>query len=516
MNRSNLIHELESTDEWDVIIIGGGATGLGILVEAANRGYRSILFEKGDFASQTSSASTKLIHVGIRYLKDFSISHLRESAREQSILRHLAPHLVSPLSFILPCRSFFEHTYFRSGLALFDFLTSKAGKKYACSISRNEVKKRIPNYDVSSLFSGIVYEDCQFDDARYAMSLCKTAIHEGAVALNYFEVKSFMTSASHISGVMVQDCLSGAEYVCRGKVVINAAGPFLDSVRSLETGVSSSSIQATQGIHIMLPLSFLGSDTAYIIPKTRKGKVLYAIPWKQRLLIGTTERVFVKPESNIPPLEEDISYLLEEISPYVIEKPRRSDITSVFSGLRPLIKPSVVRKSKQVSRDHQIFTSPAGLISIGGGKWTTYRVMARDVLQHAMQLKGIPFDKTYFSEVKMVDSPAEAVRDSRLREYGTCANAILLLEASKDEYAERIHPNLPITYGMIAYSMREEYAETVEDILARRTRALYIDAHASLSCVEKVAACMAREQNRSEQWTQQQIRNCSETIRRFI
>ncbi len=509
MKRETLLKKAGSdNDIWDIIIIGGGATGLGILHEASARGYRSILFEQHDFASATSSSSTKLIHGGIRYLKDFSIPKLLESAKEQEILKTIAPHLVDTIPFIIPCRSKFEHLYFRSGLLFFDLLTKFSSRSPSRppskSLPNREITSLIPNLNIENLHGGIKYYDCQFDDARYALSLAISAEQKGGVPLNYCKVISFIKTDGKISGTRILDTLSATEFEVRGKVIINACGPFVDQIRKLDAPDANNLILPMQGSHLLLPIEFLGSSTAFIIPDTSRGTVLYGIPWQAAMLIGTTETKLSEAKYPCRPSESEIDYLLEETSKYLLKKPSRSDILGTFSGIRPLIKPPENKKGV-VPREHAIYTSDSGLLTITGGKWTTYRVMAEDVLKKAIHLGKLPHLKTPNTPTPLAHYSTAQAKDPFLKAYGTEAEKILQLEKENPELAKKIHPELPVRYSMIQHALTHEMALTLEDILSRRTRAVLLNRKATIEASKDVAEFLAKNLGKDNTWVNKEI-----------
>lgn len=507
MKREHLLSKAtEAGRQWDVIVIGGGATGLGIAVEAAGRGYSTLLLESRDFGSGTSSVSTKLIHGGIRYLKDFSPKNLRESAREQKILLSIAPHLVETVPFVLPSTSTYKQLLFRAGLIFFDLLTLAKKERRSYSLGINEIKELIPNFNTSNATAGIYYLDCQFDDARFALTLAKTAEASGGVPLNYMSVTSILKKEGKTCGVLVQDKLTNKEFEFLGKVVINACGPLVDTIREQDEGGLEPLIVPLQGTHIVLPLKFLGDKTAFIIPETSKGRVLYAIPWMGKCLVGTTETLLKAPSSKSIPLKEEVDYLLEEISIYLLKRPRHSDILSVFSGIRPLVKPHIHSSLKVIPRDHTIVTSSSGLITITGGKWTTYRVMAEDTLKVAAEVGKLNYDSTFSSSsLRLYGWEKGNSRDTRLKAYGTSAEKILEFEKSNPSSSNLLHPNLPISKSMVSFAIHEEMAVTLEDILSRRTRCLFLDAKATLEIAPMVVEYMAFEMGKDEEWREKEV-----------
>jgi glycerol-3-phosphate dehydrogenase len=505
---------LKST--WDVIIIGGGATGLGIALEAAGRGYQTLLLEKKDFASGTSSNSTKLIHGGIRYLKDFSIKRLKESAQEQHVLTTIAPHLVDSIPFIIPSTSWPQHILHRSGLLLFDALTLKNKSHFASSIPSHVIKDKIPNFLTSDIQGGILYQDCQFDDARLALALAQTAEKLGAVPLTYMPVTSILKKNGAVCGVTAKDQCTNTEYEFFGSAVINACGPYVDYIRKQDEKNATPIILPVQGTHLVLPSKFLGGSTAFIIPETSKGKVLYGIPWQNRTLIGTTELPLETPDDEAGPRKEEIEYLLEESSKYLATRPTRNDILSVFSGIRPLVQPQSQMQSKTIPRDHSIITSSSGLITITGGKWTTYRIMAEDVIKIAAKMNGLPYRSFTSSTIRLHGWKKERNMDIRLSGYGSNAHAISEIERSDPSLSHPLHADLPITKSMINHAIHEEMAISIEDILARRTRSLLLNARATMEIAPQVAAYIASITRKDTGWQENELKQFTIFARKFI
>ena len=449
---------------WDVIIIGGGATGLGCAVDAASRGYRTVLLEQSDFGKATSSRSTKLIHGGVRYLKQGNLKLVRESLRERALLLKNAPQLVKLIPFVLPNYAWWEGPYYGVGLKLYGLL---AGQAKARHLTRGEVLERLPTLKAEHLRGGIEYADGQFDDARLAIALARTAVEHGAVIANYLPV-----SAVRKQQVIARDLESGAEFELNAKVIINATGVFCDAVRRMDEPGAETMIAPSQGAHIVLDRSFLPGEAALMVPRTRDGRVMFAIPWHNRVLVGTTDTPVDAPALEPKPLASEVDFLLEHTAHYLAKAPSRADIKSAFAGLRPLVKTARTRNTALVPRDHSIIVSRSGMVTVTGGKWTTYRHMAEETIDRA------------------------GLRDR------PCKTADLPL---------RCHPE-PDVIGAV----REEMARTLEDYFARRTRALILDARATLDVAPKVAAIMAQELSRGEQWQRDQITQYRELVANYL
>ncbi|MBC8017820.1 MAG: glycerol-3-phosphate dehydrogenase/oxidase, partial [Verrucomicrobia bacterium] len=389
MMRHELLQHLDDPRQlWDMIVIGGGATGLGTAVDAAARGYRTLLLEQRDFASGTSSRSTKLIHGGLRYLQQGNLTLVRESLHERGLLMQNAPHLVHNLSFIVPLYDWWEGPFYGAGLKLYDLLAGRLGLGPSRHMDRTETLDLLPTIEPDGLRGGIIYHDGQFDDARLAVSLARTLEDLGGVPLNYLEVKALEKSAERTSGVIARNRENGREYRLRARVVINATGVFCDAIRRLDDPAVDNIITPSQGIHLVLERSFLGGESAIMVPHTDDGRVLFAVPWSGRVLIGTTDTPVTNISAEPRPLAEEIEFLLTHAGRYLTRHPRRSDILSCFAGLRPLLKDCDKSETSTLSRDHAILVSNSGLVTVSGGKWTTYRKMAQEAVDQAESVAG--------------------------------------------------------------------------------------------------------------------------------
>jgi glycerol-3-phosphate dehydrogenase len=483
MNRDEMLARLaDRSANWDILIIGGGATGLGCAVDAAARGYRTLLLEKGDFAHATSSRSTKLIHGGVRYLQQGNIKLVRESLRERGLLLRNARHLVRKLPFVVPAYKWWEPAFYGVGLKLYDRLAGKHGLGRSEFLSRTQIRNRLPTLSDDGLRGGTLYYDAQFDDARLAIALAQTAVGVGAVVLNYVGVASFIKAADRITGVVARDVETNREYELAAKIVINATGVFTDSVRQLEDVTAAPIVAASQGSHIVLDAEFLPGDTAMIVPRTDDGRVLFTIPWHGKLLVGTTDVPVSKSLEDPKPSAVEIDYLLDHVGRYLIRKPRRSDIRSTFAGLRPLVRHGPTRNTALVPRDHTIVVSRSKLVTITGGKWTTYRKMAEDTIKRAAEIAGLP---------RRVCKTAETQIGNPFKEASTIEETTLR-------------------------GVREEMARTVEDVLARRTRTLFLDARGSMESAPQVADILARELGRDATWRDAQVMRYADIARRLV
>jgi len=378
MNRAEMIEKIEDfSGEWDFVVIGGGATGAGVALEAASRGYKTLLLEQNDFGKGTSSRSTKLVHGGVRYLQQGNISLVLEALKERGILAKNAPHLVHNLSFIVPNYDWWEGPFYGIGLKLYDLLAGRAGFGKSKFLSREKTIETIPNIETKGLDGGVIYHDGQFDDARLVINILQTAEEQGATVVNYMPVISLHKKNSLISGVIARDDEKGKEYKIRAKVVVNACGPFSDGIRKMDDPTCRPIIQPSQGTHIVLDRDFLAGDSAIMVPHTSDGRVIFAIPWNNRVLLGTTDTKIENVELEPRPREDEIEFLLNQISPYLSRDPKKEDILSVFTGIRPLVAEEDESNTASLSREHTISISRSGLVTIAGGKWTTYRKMAQ-------------------------------------------------------------------------------------------------------------------------------------------
>ena len=511
MDRAQNLDRL--SEAFDVAIIGGGATGLGAAVESAARGYRTVLLEAHDFAKGTSSRSTKLVHGGVRYLAQGNVGLVREALRERGRLRRNAAHLVGDLRFIVPAYAWWSGPYYGVGLKLYDLLAGRFRLGGSRSLDRDAVLAALPNLEPEQLKGGILYVDGQFDDARLALTLARTATDLGATLVNQAQVTGLLKQEGRLKGVVVVDAESGREHSVRARVVVNATGVFADNVRHLDNPDARPTVSPSQGIHLVLPASFLPGGHALVVPKTDDGRVLFLIPWHGRTLLGTTDTPVAEAVEEPKPLAEEVAFLLEHAARYLLKDPSRTDVLSVYAGLRPLVRPpdEEGERTASLSRDHHVFTSPSGLVTIVGGKWTTYRKMAEDVMTRAAEVAGLEAVPSRTAELRLHGAPANAttseggVPTGPLASYGTDAPALRALAAEDAELEGLLHPRLPYLKAEVVWAARQEMARTVEDVLSRRTRALLLDARASLEAAPLVARLLARELGRDASWQRQQL-----------
>ncbi len=509
MNRTKMLSRLRAEPEWDIVIIGGGATGLGVAVDAATRGYRTLLVEAHDFAKGTSSRSTKLVHGGVRYLEQGDIPLVLEALRERGLLHRNAPHIVHHLSFIVPRYKWWEGPFFGIGLKMYDLLAGKLNLERSRLLDREETVKRIPNIEPENLLGGVEYFDGQFDDARLAITLAQTAADHGACLLNYASATAIRKEGGLVTGVEITDAETGERLDVRARVVINAAGIFADDVRRLEDAAAPAAVQPSQGVHLVMDRSFLAGNSAIMVPHTDDGRVLFVIPWHDRVLIGTTDTPM--PHADLEPraLDEEIGFILRNAARYLARDPQRSDILSVFAGQRPLVRPpsSDGSSTKQISRNHEVIISDAGLVTIVGGKWTTYRKMAEDTIGHAALIGELAERKCVTENLQLHGwtSPHSVSGDEALAVYGSDAPAIAKLIAEDPALAAPLASGFPYQQAHVVWAARHEMARTVEDVLSRRTRLLFLDAQAALDAAPIVAELLAREQGQSPAWIDAQL-----------
>ena len=518
MNRDEMISRLEDRKTpWDIVVIGGGATGVGIAVDAASRGFDILLLEQSDFGKGTSSRSTKLIHGGVRYLQQGNISLVMEALRERGILRNNAPHLVHDLAFVVPNYDWWEAPFYGIGMKVYDMLAGKYGFGTSKILSKKETLKRIPTLKQEGLRGGTIYYDGQFDDARLLINLVRTASHQGATLINYAAVLSLTKDRSgFINGLVFRDVEADREYEVPAKVVINATGPFTDNILHMDNPLEPGVISPSQGVHIVLDQSFLPEKSAIMVPHTRDGRVMFAIPYMGTTLVGTTDTPIPEVSLEPKPMAEEISFLLETAGDYLEKKPSTRDILSVFTGIRPLVRSEEEKRTANLSRDHFIHISNSGLLTIAGGKWTTYRQMAKLSVNHAITLGNLETRACVTKDLNIHGYHKSAEKFGTLAVYGSDAPAILNLMRSDVKRNDVIHPLLPATIGEIIWAVRFEAARTVEDVLSRRTRSLILNARAASESAPKVAEVMAKELGRSRKWKKTQIESFQALARIYM
>jgi glycerol-3-phosphate dehydrogenase len=505
MQRHESIERLRhASTPFDLLIVGGGATGLGAAVDAASRGHSVALIEQDDFAKGTSSRSTKLVHGGVRYLKQGNISLVLEALRERGRLAQNAPHLVRDQAFVIPSYKWWEGPFYGIGMKVYDQLAGKLGLSPSRMLSRRETIEAIPTVETRHLTGGVIYHDGQFDDARLALNLAQTAAALGGVLANYCKCVGLIKENGVIGGVQVKDMESGAEFEVRARAVINATGVFVDSIRRFEDPKAQDLVAVSQGIHFVLPKEFLPGEAAIMVPKTADGRVLFAVPWHDVVVVGTTDTPLSEASREPRALPEERDFVMEHARLYLTKDPTDRDVLSVFAGLRPLVKSGDAANTAALSRDHTILVSETGLLTITGGKWTTYRKMAEDVVDHAETVAGIDPKRCRTERLQIHGWTRETIEARNLRPYGADAPKVAGILAESPANAEKLHPALPYQAGEVRWQAREEMARTVEDVLARRTRALLLNARAAIEAAPKVAALLARELDRDDAWAVEQ------------
>jgi glycerol-3-phosphate dehydrogenase len=517
MKREAMIARIrERKEPWDIVVIGGGATGAGVAVDAASRGYSVLLLEREDFGKGTSSRSTKLVHGGVRYLEQGNVSLVMEALKERGILLQNAPHLVHDLPFVVPNYSWWETPFYGIGMKIYDLLAGKYGFGKSKILSLEETIKLLPAIRQDGLRGGVIYHDGQFDDARLLIALMMTAVEQGAVVLNYAAAVELTKGADgFVDGVVAVDGESGEQITASAKVVVNATGIFADEVRRLAEPDAPAMIAPSQGIHLVFEKSFLRGNAAIMVPHTNDGRVLFAIPWHEHTLVGTTDTPIDAPSYEPLPFEDEIQFVLETASQYLSRPPRREDILSVYVGIRPLVKAagSDTGKTSALSRDHTIHIDTAGLLTIAGGKWTTYRRMAEDTVDHAITLGKLE-EKPCETQALRIHGYKKTKRrgseqrhEDALAVYGSDTVHIRNLAAADPELGRRLDPALPYIAAEVVWAAREEMARTLDDVLARRTRALLLNSRAAIRIAPAAAKLLARELGRDQSWADTQVKS---------
>ncbi len=504
MNRNQSIQEIQICEQWDLVIIGGGATGLGCAVDAANRGYKTLLLEKNDFAKGTSSRSTKLLHGGVRYLEQGNIRLVREALLERGRLMKNAPHLCRRLPFIVPFYKWWQKWYYGTGLWLYDFLSGQHSIGKTKFLSKKGTLKNLPGLNGESIHGGILYFDGQFDDARVAISLAQTAVAQGATVVNYCGVTGFLKSGEAIQGVVARDKLTNKVFPIKSKAVINATGVFADELLRLAQGDHEATITPSQGVHLVVDKQFFEGTAALMIPQTDDGRVLFAIPWYNKVLLGTTDTTVDEIREEPRALKDEIDFIIGHFNRFSASGIGYRDIRSVFAGLRPLARIRGQQKTAVMPRDHHVSVPTPGLVHVTGGKWTTYRGMAEHAVNQSAVVAGLE-KKRCNTHTLQLHGYSTCNAGLHLDIYGTDAVEIARLLESDPALSEKIHPQYPYTKAEVQWMTREEMAITVEDILARRTRLLFIDAAAAVYAAPVVASIMAQQLNHNDEWIAKQL-----------
>jgi glycerol-3-phosphate dehydrogenase len=504
---------------WDVVVIGGGATGAGVAVDAASRGFSVLLLEREDFAKGTSSRSTKLVHGGVRYLEQGNISLVMEALKERGLLLQNAPHLVHDLQFVVPNYSWWEAPFYGIGLKVYDVLAGKYGFGESKILSSEETLRDLPTLKQEGLRGGVIYHDGQFDDARLLIDLMKTAVDHGGVVVNYMPVVELRKDAAgFVNGVVAVDSETSERFEIAASVVVNATGIFTDEIRHMDDAGAQSMVAPSQGIHLVLDGSFLRGDTAVMVPHTSDGRVLFAIPWHEHTVIGTTDTPIDAVSYEPLPFEQEIEFVLETAGEYLTRKPTRADVLSVYVGIRPLVKAagSDSGKTSALSRDHTIHIDPSGLLTIVGGKWTTYRHMAEDTMNHAITLGRLEDRPCVTRDLRIHGYKTGVDPHGDLWVYGSDADKIKALRDNDAELGHQMNPALPQIAAEVVWAAREEMARSVEDVLARRTRALFLNARAAVAMAPEAARLLAKELGKDDAWSAAEVSRFNELAKQYM
>jgi glycerol-3-phosphate dehydrogenase len=519
MNREAFIKELQKHPEniWDIIVIGGGATGLGVALDSVSRRYKTLLLEQSDFAKGTSSRSTKLVHGGVRYMAQGDLLLVMEALHERGLMLKNAPHLTFNQEFVIPVYTIRDAIMYTAGLKFYDLLAGRLSMGKSYFINRRKTLARLPQLKAEGLKGGVVYHDGQFDDSRLAFALAQTCAEKGGIVLNYFKVTGLMKDESgKINGVKAIDIASGSEFRLKSGLVINATGVFADDVARMDNPSARPTIKPSQGVHIVLDKSFLQSNSAIMIPKTDDGRVLFAIPWYDEVVVGTTDTPLDSISLEPVAMEKEINFILQTAEKYLVKAPRREDVLCIFAGLRPLAaNPDNPASTKEVSRRHKITLSPSGLLSIIGGKWTTYRRMAEETIDRGIKAGFLERRKCVTKNLKLSKLISNS-NSGRLHIYGDQLSEIVKLISEEPGSGVPIDPRLPYSRAEIIWICRNEMPFTLEDVLARRTRALLLNARASSEIAPEVAGLMARELGYDLNWQKEQIESYNQLVKNYI
>ncbi len=494
MNRETMLQQLQITPEWDIIIIGGGATGVGAALDASSRGYKTLLIEQFDFGKGTSSRSTKLVHGGVRYLAQGNIKLVLDALRERGYLLKNAPHLTSSLAFVVPVYTWFDKFFYGTGLQLYDLMSGKLSIGKTKWLNKKETINHLPGIVADKLKGGILYFDGQFDDARLTIELALTANKYGATLLNYCMTNQFIKTGNKISGIVVEDTLHKTVYDIYSRVIINATGVFADSIMQMDEPEEEGLLAFSQGIHLVIDKHFFPGSKAMMIPDTDDGRVFFAVPWHGKILLGTTDTPVEEISFEPQPMEEEIEFVLHHANRYLQEKIKRMDVLSMFAGLRPLVQKKGAKNTALLSRDHAIIVSKSGLVTITGGKWTTYRKMAQDAIDNAIF-------------VAKLDRTECITRNLAIGQVG---------DSKKGKEESFTLASFNFTEKDITQFVEKEMAVTVEDILARRTRLLFLDAKAAIDAAPWVAKTMAVVMKKDDKWINEQVTIFTELANQYV
>ncbi|WP_223582277.1 glycerol-3-phosphate dehydrogenase/oxidase [Sphingobacterium sp. GVS05A] len=516
--RSKLIERVKDTSEWDVIVIGGGASGLGVALDALSRGFKTILLEQVDFAKGTSSKATKLVHGGVRYLAQGDISLVREALHERGLLQQNAPHLVKNQSFVIPNYSWFDGPFYTIGMKIYDFLAGKLSLGKSIHINKEETQRRISTVRTKGLYGGVVYQDGQFDDSRLAVNVAQTCIQMGGVALNYMRVTNLTKNgAGKVNGIIAQDTDTGEVFTIQGKAIINATGIFVDDILKMDKPEAKQMVRPSQGVHLVFDKSFLPGDDAIMIPKTDDGRVLFLVPWHNRVIAGTTDTPIDEHSLEPIALEKEIEFILKTAGRYLTKQPTRQDALAVFAGLRPLAAPTGnSNKTKEISRSHKVIVSDSNLLTLTGGKWTTFRRMGQDTVDKAIKIGCLPKKESTSATQKIYSAIPTTDRSNHMYIYGSDQEAIHALEQENPVWGEKLVEHLEFKKAEVLWAVRNELAQTVEDVLSRRVRILFLDAKAAITAAPEVARILAQELGKDENWQKNQVENFEKVAKNYI
>jgi glycerol-3-phosphate dehydrogenase len=516
-HRDHMVSKLESLqEEIDVLVIGGGASGLGTALDAATRGFKTLLVEKYDFAKGTSSRSTKLAHGGVRYLKQGDVSLVMEALHERGLMMQNAPHLVKNMTFVIPTYEWWGSPFYTMGLKVYEMLAGKLSIGPSNSLSKETTIEMIPTIEQEGLVGGVSYRDGQFDDARLALNLAQTIADSGGWVMNYTEVVGLLKEDGKVAGAKLKDAESGKTFEVRAKKVINATGVFSDAVMKMDNPDGKKQIEPSQGVHLVLDRSYLKGDNAVMVPKTEDGRVLYAIPFYDRVIVGTTDTPVEKVDAEPRALQEEIDFILSHATQYLNKPATKEDVKSVFAALRPLVKPEDNKETSSISRSHQVRVSESGLISLLGGKWTTYRRMGQDAVDMAIQTSELPNKECITRDITISGYKKNVDFSSPLHYYGSHLSEINYLMSKKPELDKKLHPELPWLEAQVVWAVDREMARTVEDFLSRRTRTLLLDARLAMEAAPRVAELMANAMGKDQNWIDQQVEDFNKLASGYI
>lgn len=508
MHREKILQKVEQfNDIYDFIVIGGGATGVGIALEASTRGYTTLLLEKSDFTKSTSSKSTKLLHGGVRYLAQGDVALVREACVERGRLLKNAPHLTKNQAFVIPTFGWFDELKFTVGLKMYDLLAGTYSIGRSHRVSKKKALEKIPTMKPDIITAGVVYHDGQFDDSRMAVNVLQSASEHGAHILNYVSVKNLTKGDNNlVNGVVFEDQETGKEYTVKGKVIINATGVFADSILQMDKPGAEKTIRPSQGVHVVLDKSFLPGDHAIMIPETDDGRVLFAVPWHGKVVVGTTDTPMDSASLEPVALEEEIKFILSTAGKYMTKTPKRSDVLSIFAGLRPLAAPKAgSSKTKEISRSHKIVVSDSHLFTMVGGKWTTFRRMAQDMVEKVEKVKRWKQTESKTKKFKIHGYKKDVDLTDPLYVYGTDKEEILKLAQKEPGMDQLLSESLQLIKAQVVWAVREEMARTLEDVLARRIRCLFLNAPETMRIAPQVASIIAAELGKDKTWEEKQV-----------